>query len=176
MTQFSDSTAGFVYTAIRPQPVSLLCCALPQQVKCSFARTRGSATKDFTLLRGHKRGEILLRRRWNKRTFCSSLFFEISFWKSSPPCTLCCSHWTRWDIQSMKRGTGGNIFKLVFCLAMVQHWGNLKEKDTPRHFGWTKLLFCEKTWRIFYPFLVRDIDSAVLCTRTSGHFVSERTI
>lgn len=28
MTQFSDGTAGFVYTAIRPQPVSLLCSAV----------------------------------------------------------------------------------------------------------------------------------------------------
>lgn len=89
MTPFSDGTAGFVYTAIRPQPVALLCSAPAN--KCVFRVWRegavslerqGSATQLFYFAqRGHTCGEILhetseTRERFVLRLRLKSFFFE----------------------------------------------------------------------------------------------------
>ena len=87
----------------------LACTAVLCSSKCVFRVWRegiasvpllepwGSATKSFYR---HECGEILHARRWNKRTSCSSVLFEIILWKNPPPLhSPLCFHWTRWKIQ-----------------------------------------------------------------------------
>lgn len=100
MTWFSEGTAGFVYTAIRPQPVSLLCCTLLQWMHTqslegrsrqrSFcANHQGGQPKVFTLLKDHN-----WWKRWEEEVKQETrLFFSLA-WKyflrgeKSPPAVI----------------------------------------------------------------------------------------
>lgn len=90
MTWFSEGTAGFVYTAIRPQPVSLLCCTLLQWMhtqslegrsrqRSFFAQITREGNQKFSLYSKATTGENVERRRWNRKPVFSSVWLENIF-------------------------------------------------------------------------------------------------
>lgn len=176
MSQFSDGTAGCVYTAIRPRPVTAVLC-----------RLEGRKGEPFNGVQLQQKSVHFAQRPqawWNspqgevkrENIFFLQLCLKSIFWKNPPP-LQCCVFIGQGGTYS-KRGqrTGGNIFSSSCARRSHSFEGIYKRRTNQGILDIQSFYLPPISPKGIDLFVVGEVASLVLCGRTPIHFVSERII